>query len=90
MADDMIIWCSQGSHWLLLVTVVTVTQLLVTNAQDTADAKIEALQDVVKQLSRQSMLQQLFVEERIRSEGDSGLKQVKVYRPFMYILFTQK
>ena len=34
------------------------------------------LQMDVHQLARQMMLQQLFVEERIRSDGDSGIKQV--------------
>ena len=34
------------------------------------------LYTTLEQLSRQLILQQLTVEERIRSEGDSGLKQV--------------
>jgi hypothetical protein len=35
-----------------------------------------SLQQTIGSVSRQLMLQQLFVEERIRSEGHSGIKQV--------------
>ena len=35
-----------------------------------------SLQQTIGTVSRQLMLQQLFVEERIRSEGHSGIKQV--------------
>ena len=38
--------------------------------------RIRQLESVSKQLARQLMLQQLYVDEKARSEGDSGLKQV--------------
>ena len=47
-----------------------------------SEAKVEQMQNIVKSLSRQLILQQMFVEERIRTEGDSGLKQVSVVRCF--------
>lgn len=40
-------------------------------------AKFESILRILGPLSRQVMLQQLFVEERIRSEGHSGVKQVR-------------
>ena len=40
-------------------------------------AKSESILRILGALSRQVMLQQLFVEERIRSEGHSGVKQVR-------------
>ena len=42
--------------------------------------KIDSLQNTIAAVARQLMLQQLFVEERIRSEGHSGLKQVRLNR----------
>ena len=39
--------------------------------------KFESIRRILGPLSRQVMLQQLFVEERIRSEGHSGVKQVR-------------
>ena len=41
-------------------------------------SEIESLRQIVGALSRQVMLQQLFVEERIRSDGDSGVKQLRL------------
>jgi len=40
--------------------------------------EMESLRKIVGALSRQVMLQQMFVEERIRSDGDSGVKQVRL------------
>ena len=40
--------------------------------------QIDSLSKVVTQLARQVMLQQLFVEERIRSDGASGIKQSRL------------
>jgi len=72
---------------LLVLTALTVktcdTEELnrVTSAfQDTGKelvAELESIRGVLGPLSRQVMLQQLFVEERIRSEGHSGVKQVR-------------
>ncbi len=39
---------------------------------------LEELETVVKQLGRQVMLQQLAAEERVRSDGDSGIKAVRL------------
>jgi len=41
------------------------------------DKKLESLTKTVNSLARQMMMQQLFVEERIRSDGDSGIKQTR-------------
>ena len=41
-------------------------------------SEMESLRKIVGSLSRQIMLQQMFVEERIRSDGDSGVKQVRL------------
>ena len=40
-------------------------------------SELDSFRNVLGALSRQVMLQQMFVEERIRSEGDSGVKQVR-------------
>ena len=47
------------------------------NSCTAADDEVEQLKQTLEQVSRQAILQQLFVEERIRSDGDSGLKQVR-------------
>ncbi|XP_023930335.1 uncharacterized protein LOC106153776 [Lingula anatina] len=39
---------------------------------------VEQMTGTIGTLSRQLMLQQLNMEERIRSEGDSGIKQIRV------------
>ena len=46
------------------------------SSASTYQDRIQQLESVSKQLARQLMLQQLYVEETGRSEGDSGLKQV--------------
>ncbi|XP_012937031.1 uncharacterized protein LOC106011538 [Aplysia californica] len=38
----------------------------------------EELRTTVNNLARQMMLQQLFVEEKSRSDGDSGLKSIRL------------
>ena len=55
-----------------------------------SEAKVEQMQNIVKSLSRQLILQQMFVEERIRTEGDSGLKQVSVVRCFQGCIMFPK
>ena len=47
-------------------------------ADETSSRKIAKIQNSVTALYRQVMLQQLFLEERIRSDGDSGVKQVRL------------
>lgn len=42
------------------------------------DTDVDELRGTVEQLARQGMLQQLFLEERIRSDGDSGIKQCRI------------
>ena len=39
---------------------------------------VEQMQSSLAQIGRQLMLQQLFLEERIRSDGDSGLKIIRL------------
>lgn len=41
------------------------------------EARMQRLKGGVENLARQLMMQQLFVEERIRSDGDSGIKSIK-------------
>ena len=48
------------------------------NQKKNLAAEIKSLRNTLGALSRQVMLQQLFVEERIRSDGDSGVKQVRL------------
>ena len=47
------------------------------NEVDELKKQVDYLQKVVGGMARHMMLQQLFVEERIRSDGDSGLKQIR-------------
>ena len=47
------------------------------NADKKLSVEMKSFRKIVGALSRQVMLQQLFVEERIRSDGDSGVKQVR-------------
>ena len=48
------------------------------NADKKLSAEMESFRKILGALSRQVMLQQMFVEERIRSDGDSGVKQVRL------------
>ena len=53
--------------------------LLLACAQSSVRAQsdeLEMLKETVEQLGRQTILAQLNAEERIRSSGDSGIKQV--------------
>jgi len=54
--------------------------------------RIANLEEMVAGLAQQVMLQQLFVEERIRSDGDSGVKQLRLNqestKPYMSIAHT--
>ena len=49
-----------------------------TVSYETSD-RVDAVDSRVATLARQLMMQQLFVEERVRSEGDSGIKQVRYH-----------
>jgi len=49
-----------------------------TPAPPPVEDRVKALEDVLKGLTRQVMLQQYYVEEKIRSDGSSGIKQVRV------------
>ena len=44
--------------------------------ESTTGDEVETLKSRVTTLARQLVMQQLFVEERVRSDGDSGIKQV--------------
>ncbi|CAL1541035.1 unnamed protein product [Lymnaea stagnalis] len=43
-------------------------------------AKVKVLEDIANVLGKQLIQNQLFVEERIRSDGMSGVKKVRLYR----------
>jgi len=62
---------------LTLSIAVIVTLSAVVVADPLLD-EVRHLQDVITILSKQLMLQQHFVEERIRTDGDSGVKQVRM------------
>ena len=47
-----------------------------TSSTTAYEDRIKQLESVSKQLARQLMLQQLYVDEQTRSNGDSGIKQV--------------
>ncbi|XP_013410914.1 uncharacterized protein LOC106174068 isoform X1 [Lingula anatina] len=57
-----------------------------------ASKVIRQLQSTVAALGRQLIMQQLFVEERIRSEGSSGIKQIRLQtdgtRPYHSTTYT--
>ncbi|CAH1780052.1 unnamed protein product [Owenia fusiformis] len=59
----------------MLKVLVLVALWCACQAQEAKD--VEGLKKTVNSLARQMMLQQLFVEERIRSDGDSGIKQTR-------------
>ena len=45
--------------------------------ESTTGDEVATLKSRVATLARQLVMQQLFVEERVRSDGDSGIKQVR-------------
>ena len=45
--------------------------------ESTTGEEVQTLKSRVATLARQLVMQQLFVEERVRSDGDSGIKQVQ-------------
>lgn len=49
------------------------------------EARMLRLEGGIENLARQLMMQQLFVEERIRSDGDSGIETLK--NKYRYIIF---
>ena len=59
-----------------LVLLLAGIKLLSLTTCDEIDVK--QMQSSLTQIGRQLMLQQLFVEERIRSDGDSGLKIIRL------------
>nr|KAG5705263.1 hypothetical protein BaRGS_010714 [Batillaria attramentaria] len=46
-------------------------------ASSATDARVAKLENATSALAQQLMLQQLYIEEKTRSEGDSGLKQIR-------------
>ncbi|XP_074660714.1 uncharacterized protein LOC141913152 [Tubulanus polymorphus] len=47
---------------------------------ESLDARLKHIEQSMSHISRQLMLQQMFVEERIRSDGKSGIKQLRLTR----------
>ena len=45
-------------------------------AESKTSDEVQTMKSSVATLARQLVMQQLFVEERVRSDGDSGIKQV--------------
>ena len=52
------------------------TDAQTTEGTKTLEEEVADLKKMVAELGRQAMLNQLYLEERVRSDGDSGLKQV--------------
>ena len=49
------------------------------SAQDESHSEdVDSLNEKLARVARQLMLQQLYIEERTRSEGDSGLKTIRL------------
>jgi len=64
----------------LFLTATVATHIAVSDAKL---SEMESFRQILGALSRQVMMQQMFVEERIRSDGDSGVKQVRVSRKWV-------
>ena len=62
----------------VLVLVGISTQSALPATYEELAEKYGELSSSLKSLVRQNMLQYLYIEERVRSEGDSGVKQVIV------------
>lgn len=62
---------------LILVAVDTARGYILDEADNKLEAAIKEIQKSLAVMSRQMILQQQFVEERIRSDADSGIKQVR-------------
>lgn len=65
--------------WLVLVLALTFchrTLGMATLLPVVSVDRLSRLETLTSSLSRQLMLQQLYVEEKTRTEGDSGIKQV--------------
>ena len=59
-----------------LVLLLVCIKLLSVTTCDEVD--VQQMQSSLAQIGRQLMLQQLFLEERVRSDGDSGLKTIRL------------
>ena len=80
--------CSNvGVMMLILLTGIAQPRLIEVNDKefekyasdvDSMKKTVDAMKKIMAATNRQVLLQQLFVEERIRSDGDSGVKQVRV------------
>lgn len=57
----------------LLIVLFGISDLAVCNLSENAEKEIEHLKSYLNTISRQTMLQQFFSEQRIRSEGQSGI-----------------
>ncbi|XP_059165966.1 uncharacterized protein LOC131948373 [Physella acuta] len=66
-------------EFLFLIFVKCLTVQVDVLAADEMSAKIAILEGIVDSLGKQLMQNQLFVEERVRSDGESGIKKVRLY-----------
>ena len=57
----------------LLIVLFGISDLAVCNLSENAEKEIEQLKSFLHTISRQTMLQQIFSGQRIRSEGQSGI-----------------
>ncbi|XP_074660708.1 uncharacterized protein LOC141913148 [Tubulanus polymorphus] len=69
------------STWLsCAVVMVMMTATAHSTVSESLDARLKHVEQSMSHISRQLMLQQMFVEERIRSDGKSGIKQLRLVR----------
>ncbi|KAK7094522.1 uncharacterized protein [Littorina saxatilis] len=66
--------------YLLLLVLLRGDVTSAITSEAASEERIERLERVMSQLTRQVMLQQLYTEETARSGGDSGIKQVRMAR----------
>ena len=77
----------------LVAVVVAVLAPLLSNAYNlTTEEQIESLQNTVSTLTRQLMIQQFYQDEKLRSEGNSGVKRIRLNdqgtKPYHATTFT--
>ena len=61
--------------WISSLALVYCATHAPSTTMDPVEARMKYLENSVETLARQTMLQQLFVDERTRSEGDSGERE---------------
>ena len=75
------LWATTALCLIDLTSVFPLTSMVPQSQHtDTGDAQVDRLNNTLSIVARQLMLQQLYLEEKTRSEGDSGLKLTRLHR----------